>query len=354
MKGPTVTRWRSFPASILALPLFLAPLLLAPAAAQLPPVPMPPGEEARSPLGRMARIVGDLPAPPLGAGLVLREDRVLYRCARSLRERYPYLVAANEEERSARHGIELRWPNLHLLLEPIPSEAAAVELVRTMEGGEIVPDRAAFDRLVDAARRNPMPAGSWEVTIHPRVPERFGLAAERTADGFAVRGTIFTTSGTSALSVVEVRARFPAAGPFSIDTIPAISGPPQSWQTAGEADEERQRLLHRAVAGFREALLDALRIDLTLETVAAAYTEGVSFASIRRRIGEPLQNFGSGREFHAYRLGDGRAIVFAVTGEDAPVGSAALHEGFDLDTGLGKFIEALRPRAAGAGSRAGE
>jgi len=299
----------------------------------------------------MSRIVGERPAPELGAGLRVREKRVLHRSARSLQERYPYLVAANAAELATRHGIELRWENLHLLLEPIPSEAAAVELVRTMEGGEIVPDRAAYDRLVDAARRNPMPEGSWEVTIHSRVPERFGLAAERTADGFAVRGTIFTTSGYSALSVVEVHARFPAAGPYSIETIPAISGPPQSWQTEGGADPEEQRRLHRAVAGFRAALLDALRTDLTLETVAAAYTEGVSFAWIRRRIGEPLHDFGSGREFHAYRLGDGRAVVFAVTGEDAPVGSAALHAAFDLDTGPGKLIEELRPRAIGAGSK---
>jgi hypothetical protein len=305
---------------------------------------------ADSPLGPVSQIVGERPISQLGEGLLLRENRVLYRSARSLLERYPYLVAASKAEATERRGIQVRWTNLHLLFVPIPSEAAALELVRTMEGGEIVPDRAAYDRLVDAARKNPLPEGSWPATIHPRVPERFGLVAERTADGFAVRGTIFTTSGYSALSVLEVHARFPTAGPYTIETFPAISGPPQSWQTSGEVDEDEQRRLYRAVAGFRAALLDALRVDFTLERVAEAYTTVSTFAMVRRRIGEPLRDIGSGRHIYVYRLGDGRAVTFAVTDEDAPIAGAALHEGYDLDAGLGKLISELTPR----GIRAGE
>jgi hypothetical protein len=259
------------------------------------------------------------------------------------------LVAANERERAAGHGIELRWSNLHLLLEPIPSEAAAVALARMMIGGEVVPDRAAYDRLVDAARRNPMPEGSWEVTVHPRVPERFGLAGERAADGFAVRGTIFTTSGYSALSVVEIHARFPAAGPFTLEQFPAISGPPQSWQTSGDVDEEEQKLLHGAVATFREALLGALRKDLKLDAVAAAYTEGASIATIRHLVGEPLRDIGSGLHRYLYRLGDGRVVVFGAKDEDSPVVNAQLYSGYDPEAGLGEHLEDLKPRGIRVG-----
>lgn len=341
-----MTSPRFLPAALLALALLLSALV-----GQRPAVPMPQTAEQESPLGPRSRIAGERPIPQLEEGLLLRDNRVLYRSVRSLREHYPYLVAATTAEFAKRMGIELRWANLHSLFQPIPSEAAAVELVRTMEGGEIVPDRAAYDRLVDAAGNNPMPAGSWKVEVHPRVPERFGLAAERTADGFAVRGTIFTTSGYGALDVVEIHARFPAAGPYSIETFPAISGPPQSWQTSGDVDQEAQRKLYRAVAGFRAALLDALRKELTLEAVAEAYTSVATFAMVRRRIGEPLRDIGSGRHIYVYRLGDGRAVSFAVTQDDTPVASAALHEGYDLDAGLGKLIEELRPRPIRAGKQ---
>ncbi|MGE3164145.1 MAG: hypothetical protein AB7O52_04525 [Planctomycetota bacterium] len=91
-------------------------------------------------------------------------------------------------------------------------------------------------------------------------------------------------------------------------------------------------------------LLDALRRDLALEAVLEAYTSNSTFATLRRKIGEPIRDIGSGRHIYVYRLGDRRAVTFVVTSEDEPIASAALHDGYDLDAGLGKFIEELTPR----------
>ncbi len=310
-----------------------------------------------SDLPRPTRFSGIVHGPSLEAGLKLRDGRTLYRGPRSLRESYPYLVAATEQEASEKYGYALDRSTVHQILEPLASAEAAVELTRWLTGGEIVPDRAAFDRMLEIAKHYKMPERSWPVKIKEFVPTHFGLKATRVPEGYEVRGTIFETSGGSALTVVEYHITYPVGEKPRIAQNHAIVGPPQSWQTSmndavgsvGYEEkmkkmEHRQRKLREAVEEFRDRMLRALRKDLTVDTFRTAIAGGATWAQVRHSIGEPNRTRGSKRGDALYHLGNGTVIAIPPGIEDASIPGAVLYESFDLDRGLGKILEALTAR----------
>jgi len=284
----------------------------------------------------------------LGEGLSLREGRILFAGPRLLTNSYPYLVAANDAEFAAGRGIELRWTNLHRLFEPLESERAALELVRWMVGGEIVPDRAAFDRLVAAARTIKVPEGAWRIEFQGRVPDHFGLRAVRTLEGFVVRGTIFTTSGYSALQVVEIEARLPRVGAFSLRKERCLTGPPQAWQTSGPDDSESQGRLHAYVSEVRRRLLEALDRPLTWKGFSRALREGWTVAEIVHRFGEPLQDVGSGLHRYVYRLRDRRAVELSFARRYSVPDSARLFSDWSPKDGFGTPLDQVTPARSAA------
>ena len=298
-------------------------------------------QDPSRPLPRETRLHRIADAPELGAGLTLRDGRRLVHGPRSLQNRYPYLVAANESELARKVGYELTVSSVFSLLEPVETEAQAVRLVRWILGGDVVPDRAAFDRIAAVVRDAKLPKDSWTVRVEDHLPQHFGLAATREGNGFVVRGTIFTTSGYGALNVEEVTFRIPNDAPASLERTRAILGPPQSWQTSGEVDQEEQSRLYAAIQGLRDAMLTALRADLTLAPFREIFAKEPRWHEIRIRIGEPNRIEGSGRSFGVYSLGNGNVVVIPGYHERVEPTVASVHTHWSTSEPIGALVETL-------------
>ena len=273
--------------------------------------------------------------------VTLREGRTLSRGPRSLQDRYPYLVASNAAERKDGLGYPMLASNVGFLFEPITTAEAAIELTRWLYGGDIVPDRAAFDRMVEIAKHHELPAGSWPIEWK-RNPEHFGLSATAIENGFEVRGTIFTTSAHMTLSVGEFHIVYRAGKPAEVKREWCILGPPQSWQTSGNVDEDEQARLRAAIESLRDRLLKALRKDLPLVDFEKAIERKMTWAKLRHTIGEPnrvLRNAGSNASL--YRLGNGQVLAVAAGSEDAPVPGATLYQSYTVDYGFGPKIREI-------------
>jgi hypothetical protein len=251
--------------------------------------------------------------------LRLRDGRRLYRGPRLLSNVYPYYLAANAGERAAGYGYELRVSNAHRLLAPITTAEAATELARLFSGGVVVPDRATFEAIREAAARLEPQATGWGIRLHAGMPKTFGLEINRVSDGFRVSMLVFTCSGFGRLSVAEHTYTVPLDGEVKRKTRTWIEGPPQSWQTSGDVDPEEQQRLYKEVQRFRASVMRLLSRHRTIEQFKAVCERDPTFAEVRYRLGEPDRDVGSGIHIYVYRLGDGTAVVFGAAGDDDKV-----------------------------------
>jgi len=248
--------------------------------------------------------------------LRLRDGRRLYRGPRLLCNVYPFYLAANAGERAAGYGYELRLSNAHRLLAPITKSEAAAELARLFTGGGVVPDRATYQAIREAAARLAPEATGWGIRLHEGTPKTFGLDVQPVSDGFRVSMLVFTCSGFGRLSVVEHHYHVPTGGPIRRETRTWIEGPPQAWQTAGDVDPEEQQRLYEEVQRFRASMMRLLSRHRTIEQFKAVCERDPTFAEVRYRLGEPDRDVGSGIHIYVYRLGDGTAVVFGAAGDD--------------------------------------
>ena len=279
-----------------------------------------------------------------------RDGRQLYRGPRMLRNRHPFLVAAGADDRAAGSGIELRIDNVHRLLEPADSEAAARELARLFGGGSVVPDAATYEKLRATALRHADDSG-WPVKIVEGTPGHFGVTVENSTVGRTVHTLVFTSSGFGALDVVEEEYRIATSGRVERKVTTWIHGPPQSWQTSGDVDAEEQARLYAGVRRFREAMTAVLARRRSIDRVRAALAPHHSFEAIRRQLGEPDRDIGSGVHRYVYGLADGSAVIFGVPDADKPPLTvrhvAGVGPGGVGDAQVGRLVEDLRATGAG-------
>lgn len=273
--------------------------------------------------------------------ITLREGRTISRGPRGMRDQYPYLVASNSSERKQQLGYPVTAATVGFLFEPITTPKAALEMTRWLYGGDLVPDRAAFDRMVNVAKNHELPEGSWPIEWK-RNPEHFGMLARSIEGGVEVRGTIFTSSARMTLSVCEIHAVYRPGKAAEVKREWCLVGPPQSWQTAGDVDENEQARLRAAIESLRDHLLQALRKDLPLAGFEKAIAEKWSWAKLRHTIGEPNRTRGIPGTYNAmYRLGNGQVIALASGLEDQPVPGAILYQSFTADYGFGAQVKEL-------------
>ncbi|MEZ6185040.1 MAG: hypothetical protein R3F62_08540 [Planctomycetota bacterium] len=252
--------------------------------------------------------------------LELLEGRALYRLdSVTLRDRWPFLIAATEAEREAGQGIAVGVETAAEIFRAPDSEEAALELARLLGGGTAVPDAATYGRLREAAAELAGQGGRWGIEVADGQPAAFGEAAQRTKVGFEVQRLVYLNDGFGALDVEAQRFYFPAEGAAQLERTRWIGGPPQTWQTAGEVDSAEQTALQDEVDRFAEAMTHAFTPTRTIETfVEACADETKSFAQLRKALGPPDADVGSGIHIYRYTLNDGSWVVFGVSDEDAP------------------------------------
>ena len=293
----------------------------------------------------------------LGAGLRLLDGRKLYDGPRGMGSRYPYFVAANEKELAEEYGYALHHASAHKLLAPVESEAQALQLARWLVAGDIVPDRAAFDRMREIASNYELPSRCYNVTIDEFEPSQFGLEATRGPDGFEVRGTLFTSPGGAALCVIEYTIAFPPGEKVRIERKRAITGPPQSFQvafhdpvgsTTPEKARKREEALERiekcraAIRDLKDSLLRALRKDLRAADIRKVYAQRGTWLDLKRKFGEPnRQDAMTGSEL--YFLGDGTVLAIPGGWDDAKLKTASWYASYDPEHGFGTKLGEIAP-----------
>lgn len=253
-------------------------------------------------------------------GLLLGEGRRLYRGPRYLGYSWPYLAAATADERSAGYAHELTPASAGAILGSVSDPEHAVAIARLFSGGVVIPDLGSFVALREAARALQKRADHWKIDI-PRddLPARAGVHCDVRGDHFAVSELIFTSSGYSALDIAEVRTAVYRDGRVTRDVVTWVSGPPQSWQTAGSFDPHRQNLMHAEVERFRAAMCEVLARSRTLAWAKRVIRPGVRFSVVRRDLGEPDRDVGQGLHVYVYGLADGTAIIAGTQDDDAEV-----------------------------------
>jgi len=253
--------------------------------------------------------------------LKLRDGRTLYRVpAPTLRDREPFLVAASDAERDAGHGFAVGVDAAQRLFEAPTTANGARELCRLLGGGTLIPDAETFARMRAAALKLAPQADGWGITVAEAQPKAFGASARAVAGGFEVQRLVLTNSGYGRLDVETQRFTVSAEGALKVERTPWITGPPRSWQTAGEVDEAEQAALRAEVDRFLQAMTQALAPARTLQAfVDVCAPETLTFAQVRWALGEPDADEGSGLHIYRYTLGDGTAVVFGTGGEDDPL-----------------------------------
>ncbi|MHC4548313.1 MAG: hypothetical protein ACYTEZ_05995 [Planctomycetota bacterium] len=247
----------------------------------------------------------------LGADLpwaLLADDVQLSEGPRSLRDRFPFLVASREREPRAGHM--LTPGNLHHFVRAIASDRQALAAARLFVSGPLVGSAEAIERVVAVARQAPADAG---VTVHDHRPDPAPVAA-RDGDAWKVSFVALEMYGRARL--VHVQARVTARGEVTHAFRPIVDGPQLSWQTAGPVDlKAEQQARARAQAILRD-YAQALRLEPTVDA-----TWAVSRALQRRDqaeavLGMPKRIKGKRlahkrfREACHYDLADGSTVTF--------------------------------------------
>lgn len=253
--------------------------------------------------------------------VTLRDGRTLYRLpAPTLQDRQPFLVAATDAERDAGHGYAVGVDSASRLFEPPRDADGARELCRLLGGGTLIADAEAFARVRAAAEALAPDATGWGITVADEQPKAFGATARAVPGGFEVQRLVLTNSGYGRLDVETQRFTVSAEGTVKVERTRWITGPPRTWQTAGEVDEAEQAALLAEVDRFLQAMAKALAPTRTLQAfVDVCAAETLTFAQVRWAFGEPDADEGSGLHLYRYLLADGTSVVFGTGGEDAPL-----------------------------------
>ncbi|MEM7163839.1 MAG: hypothetical protein AAF581_00155 [Planctomycetota bacterium] len=280
-----------------------------------------------------------------------KEHREFFRGPRGMRDRFPYLVLANADERAAGIGYELRADNAYQLLD-LRSDLSALQLVRVLTGGIVVKTPEIFGEIIAQVQDAADQLQHWSVKASEGKPDFFRATAVKNGKGtgYVAKQLLLTMSGSCALGLEQQVWVIPKNGPAKITKRKQwMEGPPQSWQTAGEVDEQQQREMRGEVDLVREAMMSvfvrARRLQLFREI---AYLE--SFAWVRDAVGEPDRVVHhEGQTLNLYRLPGkaGRVVVFFVKDVDGPMKSVLLvngvtKPGYADGFKLGKTLEKIR------------
>ena len=199
---------------------------------------------------------------------------------RSLRDRFPYIVAARK--RSEAYALTER--NLASFLRknngaPIGSGDAALEAVRTFVAGPLVTSAEAAGRVVAAARTLDKDLGVKIHDYRPRgytpLPVRMGK--DKPARKWKVSLVALEYDGR--MSLVHVEAEVESSGAMKIERKLIVDGPQLSWQTAhvgepSESDLQANRDRHRRVQAALVTCTKALRAKRSAERLLGGRPDG--------------------------------------------------------------------------------
>jgi hypothetical protein len=232
---------------------------------------------------------------------------------------FPYVLAATDEMRTAGHAVAVRPEHFgrYVTRETLATPEGALEAVRFFVAGRVVPDASAARRVLEEAARlsaEPTKAGAVVVQEHPGDGADLAPSVVRAADGtFAVRFLALETDLEIAL--VRVRARVdPGTGAVTIERDVLVKGPLAVvlfCPVGGDMERLQEEVAARqaAVDGVRRALRAALDPRRTRERVRALAKPGVTMESLRRALGAPDDDVGSGVHLWVFALDEGAALV---------------------------------------------
>lgn len=281
--------------------------------------------------------------------LKLGEFWDLYPYAPMLGDTPPFVVAVDRRisvrSTARRDGFRVTHENLGRFLAtppgaagPVASPAAAAEVLAFALQADVVPDQAALDRLLATTARlaKVCPDDYVATKVRDHRPAACGLTATPEGTGYRVRGVVLETKALFRISEVSARvetdgrvaARIQPDRFLGVERTEITWGPPEHWQTeegpidpddaaavakrdAWHASQDAQRA---HVERVRHAYAVALDPRRTLDAIRRACTPQSMMDDIRRALGAPDRDVGSGIHIWVYDLHDGTATIFGDSG----------------------------------------